>query len=74
MTEAQKLFNKLHFEYLDLRAQEEYVNFVLGLVINFDKDNRLINFSTFGKNDNVPFNLIKEIIKITELRKRELEW
>lgn len=74
MTQAQKLFNKLHFDYLDLKTQEEYVNFVLGLVINFDKDNKQINFSTFGRNDNVPFNLIKEIIKIVELRKRELEW
>lgn len=74
MTQAQLLFNRLNFAYFDLRTQEEFVNFVLGLVINFDKDNRQINFSTFGKNDNVPFNLIKEIIKITELRKRELEW
>lgn len=73
MTEAQKLFNKLHFEYLDLRAQEEYVNFALGIVINFDKDSKQIKFSTFGRTVDIPFNLIKEIIKIVELRKRELE-
>lgn len=74
MTQAQKLFNKLHFEYLDLKTQEEYVNFVLGIEIKFYKYDRQINFSTYGRNENIPLNLIKEIIKIVELRKRELEW
>ena len=65
MTEAQKLFNRLHFEYLDLRTQEEYVNFELGMEIILDIENRQIKFSTFGRTDDLPFNLIKEIIKIT---------
>lgn len=74
MTRAQQLFNKLNFEYYEYRSQEEFVNFELGMEITFDKDNRQIKFSTFGRNDNIPYNLFKEIIVLIELRKRELEW
>ena len=74
MTQAQKLFENLNFEYHDYKSQEEFVNFELGMEITFDKDNRQINFSTFGRNENIPYNLFKQIIVFIELRKRELEW
>lgn len=74
MTRAQLLFNQLHFDYLDLRGQEEFVNFALGIAIEFDKDKKYVNFRTFGRTEHIPFDLIKKIIVIVELRKRELEW
>ena len=74
MTQAQKHFNKLNFEYHEYKYLEEFVNFELGMEITFYKDTRQINISTFGRTDNIPYNLMIEIIKITELRKRELEW
>lgn len=74
MKQAQLLFNHLHFDYLELRGQEEFVNFTLGIAIEFDKEKKYVNFRTFGRTDYIPFDLIKKIIVITEIRKRELGW